>query len=287
MDRAEEHARFLVEDLAAHQWDVGLVTDAINRYCEAFHVGSEAFNSARLPQVLKFLCEVVVPRLRQTRQEIPHVLAALDGAAVPPGPAGSPLRGLVSVLPTGRNFYALDPRAIPSELAWETGQDLARTLLDRYCDDHGRYPESIGISLWATSAMRTSGDDIAEVLSLLGVRPVWDAQSRRITGLEIIPLSELGRPRIDVTLRISGFFRDAFPAAIALMDDAVQLVADLPEDTADNYIRAHALLDEPGGSSGKNWRTATTRIFGSRPGTYGAGVIQLMESGQWLSLIHI
>ncbi|MDY2979321.1 MAG: cobaltochelatase subunit CobN [Lawsonella sp.] len=247
VDRAEEHARFLVEDLAAHQWDVGLVTDAINRYCEAFHVGSEAFNSARLPQVLKFLCEVVVPRLRQTRQEIPHVLAALDGAAVPPGPAGSPLRGLVSVLPTGRNFYALDPRAIPSELAWETGQDLARTLLDRYCDDHGRYPESIGISLWATSA----------------------------------PLSELGRPRIDVTLRISGFFRDAFPAAIALMDDAVQLVADLPEDTADNYIRAHALLDEPGGSSGKNWRTATTRIFGSRPGTYGAGVIQLMESGQW------
>ena len=247
VDRAEEHARFLVEDLAAHQWDVGLVTDAINRYCEAFHVGSEAFNNARLPQVLKFLCEVVVPRLRQTRQEIPHVLAALDGAAVPPGPAGSPLRGLVSVLPTGRNFYALDPRAIPSELAWETGQDLARTLLDRYCDDHGRYPESIGISLWATSA----------------------------------PLSELGRPRIDVTLRISGFFRDAFPAAIALMDDAVQLVADLPEDTADNYIRAHALLDEPGGSSGKNWRTATTRIFGSRPGTYGAGVIQLMESGQW------
>lgn len=247
VDRAEEHARFLVEDLAAHQWDVGLVTDAINRYCEAFHVGSEAFNSARLPQVLKFLCEVVVPRLRQTRQEIPHVLAALDGAAVPPGPAGSPLRGLVSVLPTGRNFYALDPRAIPSELAWETGQDLARTLLDRYCDDHGRYPESIGISLWATSA----------------------------------PLSELGRPRIDVTLRISGFFRDAFPAAIALMDDAVQLVADLPEDTADNYIRAHALLDEPGGSSGKNWRTATTRIFGSRPGTYGASVIQLMESGQW------
>ncbi|VHN99426.1 Aerobic cobaltochelatase subunit CobN [Lawsonella clevelandensis] len=278
---AEEHARFLVEGLAAHQWDAQLVTDVIHRYCAAFDGVTEAIDTPRLQQVLTFLCEIVVPRLFQTGQEIPQVLAALDGAAVPPGPSGSPLRGLVSVLPTGRNFYALDPRAIPSELAWETGQDLERTLLDRYCADHGQYPESVGISLWATSAMRTSGDDIAEVLSLLGIRPVWDAQSRRITRLEIIPLSELGRPRIDVTLRISGFFRDAFPAAIALMDDAVRLVANLPEDAADNYVRAHALLDEPEGSSGKNWRHATTRIFGSRPGTYGAGVIQLMESGQW------
>ena len=281
VDRAEEHARFLVEELAAHQWDARLLPDVIDRYCAVFDGVSDVCDAARLQQVLTFLCEVVVPRLRQTEQEIPQVLAALDGAAVPPGPSGSPLRGLVSVLPTGRNFYALDPRAIPSELAWETGQDLARTLLDRYCADHGRYPESVGISLWATSAMRTSGDDIAEVLALLGVRPVWDAQSRRITGLEIIPLSELGRPRIDVTLRISGFFRDAFPAAISLMDDAVQLVADLLEDAADNFVRAHALLDEPVGSSGENWRSATTRIFGSRPGTYGAGVIQLMESGQW------
>lgn len=281
VDRAEEHARFLIEDLSQRHWDAHQVDAAIDRYCAEFDASLKTLDKPRLHQVLTFLCEVVVPRLLQTGQEIPHVLAALDGAAVPPGPSGSPLRGLVSVLPTGRNFYALDPRAIPSELAWETGQDLARTLLDRYCADHGTYPESVGISLWATSAMRTSGDDIAEVLSLLGVRPIWDAQSRRITSLEVIPLSELGRPRIDVTLRISGFFRDAFPAAISLMDDAVQLVADLPEEASDNYVRAHALLDEPEGSKGKNWRYATTRIFGSRPGTYGAGVIQLMESGQW------
>src|SRR5690606_39818657 len=120
--------------------------------------------------------------------------------------SGSPLRGLVNVLPTGRNFYTVDPRAIPSPLAWETGVAMADSLLARYREETGEYPRSVGLSVWGTSAMRTSGDDIAEVLALLGVRPTWDAASRRVSGLEVIDLAELGRPRIDVTVRISGFF---------------------------------------------------------------------------------
>ena len=135
------------------------------------------------------------------------------------------------MLPTGRNFYSVDPKAIPSRLAYQTGQAMAESLLQRHLDETGDYPPSVGLSVWGTSAMRTSGDDIGEVLALLGVVPVWDAASRRVTGLEPIPLAELGRPRIDVTVRISGFFRDAFPHVVAMLDDAVRLVADLDEPT--------------------------------------------------------
>src|SRR5699024_5450656 len=134
--------------------------------------------------------------------------------------------GLVNVLPTGRNFYSVDPRALPTQLAWETGQDMADSLLRRHLDETGEYPRSVGLSVWGTSAMRTSGDDIAEVFALLGVRPVWDDASRRIVDLRPVDLAELGRPRIDVTVRISGFFRDAFPHVLGLLDDAVQLSPD-------------------------------------------------------------
>ena len=164
-------------------------------------------------------------------------------ASFPAGPSGSPLRGLVNVLPTGRNFYSVDPKAIPSRLAYQTGQAMAESLLARHVEETGAYPPSVGLSVWGTSAMRTSGDDIGEVLALLGVLPVWDAASRRVTGLEPIPLAELGRPRIDVTVRISGFFRDAFPHVLALLDDAVRMVAELDEPPEQNFVRAHALRD--------------------------------------------
>src|SRR6185295_7616531 len=197
---------------------------------------------------------------------------------VPAGPSGSPLRGLVNVLPTGRNFYTVDPRAVPSRLAWETGLAMAESLVRRYLADTGGYPESVGLSVWGTSAMRTSGDDVAEVLALLGVRPTWDEASRRVNGLETIALAELDRPRIDVTVRISGFFRDAFPHVVTMLDDAVQLVANLEEPADDNYVRAHAQVDlaEHG-----DQRRSTTRIFGSKPGTYGAGLLQLIDSRNW------
>ncbi|MFI6166653.1 cobaltochelatase subunit CobN [Nocardia sp. NPDC051052] len=228
--------------------------------------------------VLRFAATEVVPRLRQTGIEVDRVLHALNGGFIPAGPSGSPLRGLINVLPTGRNFYSVDPKAVPSRLAWETGQAMADSLLARYLADHGEYPRSVGLSVWGTSAMRTSGDDIAEVLALLGVRPVWDEASRRVTTLEVISLDELSRPRVDVTVRISGFFRDAFPHVLALLDDAVRMVAELDEPAESNYVRAHAEADlaEHGDA-----RRATTRIFGSKPGTYGAGLLQLIDSKSW------
>ncbi|MFD0733829.1 cobaltochelatase subunit CobN [Planotetraspora mira] len=229
-------------------------------------------------QVLTFAATEVVPRLARTTDELDHLLHALNGGYVPAGPSGSPLRGLINVLPTGRNFYSVDPRAVPSRLAWETGQAMAESLLERYRTDTGDWPRSVGLSVWGTSAMRTAGDDVAEVLALLGVRPVWDEASRRVTRLEPIPLEELGRPRIDVTVRISGFFRDAFPHVVAMLDDAVRLVAALEEADEDNYVRAHVTADqETHGDS----RRATMRIFGSRPGAYGAGLLPLIDSGNW------
>ena len=269
-DAAEATARTLVEALAAAGWAAESVDDVIMDVLGEPNPGVAAS--------LTFACTEVVPRLRRTGDEITAVLHALDGGYIPAGPSGSPLRGLVNVLPTGRNFYSVDPKAIPSRLAHQTGQAMADSLLQRYLDETGTYPRSVGLSVWGTSAMRTSGDDIAEVLSLLGVLPVWDEMSRRVVDLEVVPLAELGRPRIDVTVRISGFFRDAFPHVVAMLDDAVRLVAERDEPLELNYVRAHTQADlvEHG-----DQRRATTRIFGSKPGSYGAGILPLMEAGNW------
>ncbi|MEV4545336.1 cobaltochelatase subunit CobN [Micromonospora echinaurantiaca] len=230
--------------------------------------------------VLRFAATELVPRLDRTTDELAHTLAALDGRFVPPGPSGSPTRGLVNVLPTGRNFYSVDPKAIPSRNAWDVGVALADSLLARHLADTGEYPRSVGLTVWGTSAMRTQGDDVAEVLALLGCRPTWDDRSRRVTGVEVVPLAELGRPRIDVTVRISGFFRDAFPHVVALLDDAVRLVAALDEPAGDNHVRAHVTADlaEHGDE-----RRATARIFGSKPGAYGAGLLPLIDARNWRS----
>ncbi|MGA5466492.1 cobaltochelatase subunit CobN [Mycobacterium sp. NPDC050041] len=264
VDAAEAAARELVAALQRSGWDARAV-DGIT-------------DDPAVAAILRFAATEVVPRLAGTSAEIEQVLRALDGRFIAAGPSGSPLRGLVNVLPTGRNFYSVDPKAVPSRLAWETGVAMADSLLTRYRDDHGSWPRSVGLSVWGTSAMRTSGDDIAEVLALLGVRPVWDDASRRVVDLEAITPAELGRPRIDVTVRISGFFRDAFPHVVTMLDDAVALVAGLDEPAEDNYVRAHAQADlaEHG-----DQRRATTRIFGSKPGTYGAGLLQLIDSRNW------
>ncbi|WP_017572235.1 cobaltochelatase subunit CobN [Nocardiopsis halotolerans] len=264
VDEAEALARRLVERMEDAGWNpaaaVGLHDDP------------------EVCRVLEFAAEQVVPRLARTTDELDHVVHALEGGFVPAGPSGSPLRGLVNVLPTGRNFYTVDPRAVPSRLAWQTGQAMADSLLRRHLEETGTYPESVGLSVWGTSAMRTSGDDVAEVLALLGVRPEWDEASRRVSRLDVVPLEELGRPRVDVTVRVSGFFRDAFPHVVAMLDDAVNLVADLDEPEEDNFVRAHTRADlETHGDR----RRATTRIFGSAPGSYGAGILQLVESGSW------
>jgi cobaltochelatase CobN len=269
-DKAEAIARGLVETMEGTRWRPETADDAV-----AAVLGRPADAVSRL---LRFAATEIVPRLEQTTGEITAVLHALDGGHVPAGPSGSPLRGLVNVLPTGRNFYAVDPKAVPSRLAWETGVQLADSLLARYREETGQWPASVGLSVWGTAAMRTAGDDVAEVLALLGVRPCWDEASRRVTGLEVMSPAELGRPRIDVVIRISGFFRDAFPHVVTLLDDAVTLVAGLAEDPAENLVRAHVLADM---ERHDDLRRATSRVFGSAPGTYGAGLLAVMDSRSW------
>lgn len=234
--------------------------------------------------VLAFACGRLVPNLEQTGDEIDHLLDALEGKYVPAGPAGAPTRGMAHILPTGRNFYAVDPRALPSQAAWRVGQQLAYEAIERFRKEEDSYPEMMGLSVWGTSQMRTHGDDIAEAFALLGVEPVWNPQSRRLEGVTVIPLERLGRPRVDVTLRISGFFRDAFPHLIDIFDQAVSLVVELDEPLDRNFPRKHYLADLESHKelpAHEAEAQARYRIFGSKPGSYGAGILPLIETGNW------
>jgi cobaltochelatase CobN len=277
VDRLEAAQGALLDALAARAWR----PDAATEVCEAV-LGRRDDGVER---ALRFAAAEVVPRIRRTGDELTHVVAALHGRHVPAGPSGAPTRGRVDVLPTGRNFYSVDPRALPSELSWEVGQRLADALLERHRDEHGGLPRMVGLVAWGTSAMRTQGDDVAEILALLGVCPTWHPESRRVTGIEVVPLEQLSRPRIDVTVRISGFFRDAFPHLVRLIDDAVAAVAALDEAPEQNFVAAHARADAERlaaelGAEGA-WRRATARVFGSKPGTYGAGLLQLLDARAW------
>lgn len=238
-------------------------------------------------EVIAEISRSIAPRLRSSGEsEIAAVLKGLDGRFVKPGPSGAPTRGRLDVLPTGRNFYSLDNRTVPTPTAWTLGQKSAEDLLARHFQDFGRYPKALGLSAWGTSNMRTGGDDIAQALALIGVKPVWEPSSWRVTGYEIIPLPRLGRPRIDVTLRISGFFRDAFPAQIELMDKAIRAVGQLDEPEDDNPIAARMrseakTLETAGIASGEAQHVAGYRIFGSKPGAYGAGLQALIDERLW------
>jgi cobaltochelatase CobN len=277
LDRLEEAQHALLGELADHAWNPELASAICSTVLGRDDPGVTA--------ALRFAAAEIVPRLLRTTDEMTNVLRALRGRHVPAGPSGAPTRGRLDVLPTGRNFYSVDPRALPSQLSYATGHALAETLLSRHRADTGALPEMVGLVAWATAAMRTQGDDAAEVLALLGVRPVWHPASRRVTGIELIELAELGRPRIDVTLRISGFFRDAFPHLIDLLDDAVTLVAGLDEPDEQNFVAKHARADAARLAGeldrAEAWRRSTTRIFGSKPGTYGAGLSQLLETRDW------
>lgn len=241
----------------------------------------------RTRSVLDEITDRIAPQLRSSGpNEIDAVLKGLSGRFVASGPSGAPTRGRIDVLPTGRNFYSLDNRTVPTPAAWRLGEVSARALLDRHFQDHGRYPTSLGLSAWGTSNMRTGGDDIAQALALIGAKPVWEKASWRVTGYEIVPLARLGRPRVDVTLRISGFFRDAFPAQIELLDRAVRAIGALEEDEADNPIAARMrretdALIEAGIAPAEARRNAGSRIFGSKPGSYGAGLQALIDEKLW------
>jgi cobaltochelatase CobN len=241
---------------------------------------------ADLRRSLQFVCETLAPNLARTTDETRNLLAALEGKYVPAGPAGSPSRGMAHVLPTGRNFYTVDPRGLPTPAAWTIGAALAEQSLSRHRAEAGSFPESIALSIWGTPTMRTGGDDFAQALALLGVRPLWEAGSRRTSGVEVIPLAELGRPRIDVTLRVSGFFRDAFSGLMALFDEAVGKVTALEESPEHNFVRKHwlaetAQLESHGHSPAAAARLASHRVFSSKPGAYGTGLMQMIDSGDW------
>ncbi len=222
------------------------------------------------------------------KAETTALLAGLDGRAVAPGPSGAPSRGRPDVLPTGRNFYSVDPRAIPTPAAWQLGWHSAGLVVERYAQEHGNYPARLALSAWGTANMRTGGDDIAQAMALIGARPTWEGASGRVSGFEILPHSVLDRPRVDVTLRISGFFRDAFPGLIDLFDSAVRAVAALDEPETVNPLAARvaadrAALEGAGITPDEASRRAGYRIFGSKPGAYGAGLQTLIDERIWQS----
>ncbi|MBL4720466.1 MAG: cobaltochelatase subunit CobN, partial [Alphaproteobacteria bacterium] len=239
--------------------------------------------------VIEFIDTVLRPNLaRCGPAEIDGILRGLNGNFVPPGPSGAPTRGRPDVLPTGRNFYSLDTRTVPTPAAWLLGWKSAQMLVERHAQDHGSWPARMAISAWGTSNMRTGGDDIAQALALMGARPTWDSASRRVTGFEIMPLDVLDRPRVDVTLRISGFFRDAFPGLIDLFDSAARAVAALDESERDNPLAARvasyaAQFQRDGLDAQQAQARAGARVFGSKPGAYGAGLQALIDEGGWTS----
>lgn len=237
--------------------------------------------------VLAFIENTLTPILKNcAEQEKENFLKALDGEFIEPGPSGAPTRGRADILPTGRNFYTIDNRTIPTETAWNLAKKSAENIIKTYTQEHGQWPKQIAMSAWGTSNMRTGGDDLGLAMRLIGTEPVWDEASRRVTNFKITPLSELKRPRVDVMFRISGFFRDAFPAQIDLLQSAINAVADLEEDDQANPIAASVKkamqnyineeLDEETAE-----KRAKARIFGSAEMQYGAGLKELIHSGNW------
>ena len=242
---------------------------------------------SRTRAVLEFVEHDLRPRVIASGPlELDACRHALDGKFLLPGPSGAPTRGRLDVLPTGRNFYSVDTRTVPTPAAWKLGWKSATLLLERHRQEHGAWPKRIALSAWGTANMRTGGDDIAQALALLGVKPAWEVASRRVTGFEVLPLDLLDRPRVDVTLRISGFFRDAFPSQIDLFDSASRAVAALDETERFNPLAART-RDETAGlvAAGVDEATAERRagfrVFGSKPGAYGAGLQALIDERGW------
>ena len=241
----------------------------------------------RTRAVLEFVERDLRPRVVASGpRELEACRHALDGKFLAPGPSGPPTRGRLDVLPTGRNFYSADTRTVPTPAAWKLGWKSATLMLERYRQEHGAWPKRIALSAWGTANMRTGGDDIAQALALMGVKPTWETASRRVTGFEVLPLDLLDRPRVDVTLRISGFFRDAFPSQIDLFDSASRAVAALDETERLNPLAARtrdetARLVAAGVDDATAARRAGFRVFGSKPGAYGAGLQALIDERGW------
>lgn len=243
-------------------------------------------DSEDLAAVVCYICDTLVPNLLRMKDEMGNLMHACGGRYVLPGPSGAPTRGNADILPMGRNYYGIDPDIVPTKAAWEIGRRMADQMIERYTEAKGTYPTEIGFIIWATDTMKTNGDDVAYILWLMGVRPVWSASGGQVVGLEPVPLEELGRPRLDVTVRITGLFRDAFPNLIELIDDAAKLVEGLDEDDSDNIMAANLRKDivenmASGMTVDEARRRASFRVFGCPPGAYGPGVNHAIESSDW------
>ena len=242
---------------------------------------------ARTAAVLEDASQNLAPNLDACGDaEAKALLSGLAGRFVQPGPSGAPSRGRPEVLPTGRNFYSVDARALPTQAAWTLGWKSAQLLVTRHAQEHGAYPRRMALSAWGTANMRTGGDDIAQVLALMGVRPRWESSTGRVVGFEVLPTSLLDRPRVDVTLRVSGFFRDAFANLIDLVDSAARAVAALDEAPEVNPLAERVTADRTsliatGVPPSEAERRAGARVFGSKPGAYGAGLQTLIDERTW------
>ena len=248
------------------------------------HIGHDVNDD--LKTTLAYICDTLVPNIRRMKDELGHMSDGFAGKHVVPGPAGAPTRGGGNILPMGRNFYSLDPDTIPTHTAWEIGKRMADQMIERYVNENGSYPREIGFVIWATDTMKTYGDDVAYILWLLGVRPVWARTGGQVIDLELVPVSELGRPRVDVTVNITGLFRDTFPNLIDLIDKAVNMIADLDENDEDNALAANLRKDilegiVAGLSPDEARRRNAVRIFGAPPGGYGTGVNHAIGASSW------
>ena len=285
----------------------GALLEEIDAKCkvfiERFLQGKEA-DTAFIGKILKekFICSEVLPEANavlprvadlnsriEASLEIEALLSGLEGKYLPAGPAGLITRGRDDVLPTGRNFYSLDPHRVPTKAAWQVGKRLAEKVLAKHLEEEGHYPENVAIYWQCSDIMWADGEGLGQMFYLLGVRPHW-LPNGRIAGVEVIPPEELGRPRIDLTVRVSAITRDNFPNCIELLDEAIQMVAALDETVEQNYVRKHtlaglsesaALTDPAEENKQEAWRQATMRIFSAKPGTYGGGVNLAVYASAW------
>jgi cobaltochelatase CobN len=278
-----EDSAAALDELAAAGWDDMAMEDV----CAARFGGSP-----RVGSVLRFVRDEVRPKVLGVADELEFAARGTAGRFVPPGGSGAPTRGSVDILPTGRNFFSIDPLKIPSPEAWEAGCRMGDALVERFRADEGRWPEQLGMVLWSSPTMRTRGDDVAQILYLMGTRPVWEPGSGRVRGAEPIPLAERTFPRLDVTVRASGLFRDTFPNVMELIDEATRLVAGLAEPAELNLLARNVAVDaetllKAGLSPEEAARRAAFRVFSDRPGTYGAGVNALLGDGRWKEVAEL
>lgn len=284
LDKIYEQSHEIILLLQSGKFDLAAVSDVMT--LEWVQSGSSEFK-VQLEQVCNYICNCIYPNLLLTKQEQDNLLRGFEAQYIEPGPSGAPSSGGADLLPTGRNFFGVDPRTLPTPAAWKIGKELGNQVIERFIAEEGHYPENIGIVLWSGANMRSHGQCVAEFLYLLGIRPVYQRGSMRVRDLEVIPLSELKRPRIDVTARISGLFRDTMPNVMQLLDKAVLKAASLDEDVEMNFVRKHIVedtkeLEEREQMSHEDaWRQAAFRIFGDEQGVYGAGVAALLEAKNW------